>query len=216
MIPFFFVGNPDLKPETSDTLTAGFTYVGSRAKASFDYFDTELENAIAFDLGNFIPPFTYRNIEGTSTREGVNVELAVDLPAGFTPSIAYTYLDAEDDDGENLGGYATDTAFFKLLWQDPGRGLRANLRAEYRGETTPGSADGSFTPSYTLWNLQVSKTLQVGGRKFRLWARADNLTDESDIFRRDAAGDPIPGELQVWEDGRNYHVGVAIEFGSGQ
>ncbi len=211
-IPFFFVGNPDLNPETSDTLTAGFTYFGDRVKASVDYFDTELDNAIAFDFGNFIPPFSFRNIPGISTRQGYNLELTVDLPGGFTPSVAYTKLDAEDADGENLGGFAEDTAFFKLLWQDPGRGLRANLRAEYRGETNPGSFDGSFTPSYTLWNLQASKTLQAAGRKYRLWARVDNLTDESDIFRRDAAGMPIPGELQVWEDGRNYHVGVAIDF----
>jgi outer membrane receptor for ferrienterochelin and colicins len=209
----FFVGNPDLMPETSDSLTAGVTYFGERVKASVDYFDTELDNAIVFDFGRFfIPPFTYKNIPGISTRQGYNLELAVDLPGGFTPSIAYTKLDAEDDDGENIGGFAEDTAFFKLLWQDPGRGLRANLRAEYRGETNPGSFDGSFTPSYTLWNLQASKALRTGGRKFRVWARVDNLFDESDIFRRDSAGMPIPGDLQVWEDGRNYHVGVAIDF----
>lgn len=211
-IPFFFVGNPNLDPETSDTLTVGFTYFGSRVNASIDYFDTELDNAIVFDLGNFIPPFTYKNIPGISTDEGFNAELAIDMPGGFTPSLAVTSLDSEDDDGNNLGGVATETAFLKLLWQDPGRGLRANLRAEYRGEETPGSSDGSFTPSYTLWNLQASKTLQVGGKKVRVWARADNLFDESDIFRRDSAGNPIPGNLQVWEDGRNYHVGVAIDF----
>jgi outer membrane receptor for ferrienterochelin and colicins len=212
VIPFFFVGNPDLEPETSDSLTAGFTYFGSRVSASIDYFDTELDNAIVFDLGNFIPPFSYKNIPGISTREGFNTELAVDLPKGFTPSLAYTYLDAEDEDGEDIGGFATDTAFFKLLWQNPARGLRANLRAEYRGEETPGSFDGTYTPSYTLWSLQVRKTLQPGGRKFQVWAGIDNITDETDIFRRDPAGNPIPGELQVWEDGRNYHVGVTIDF----
>jgi outer membrane receptor for ferrienterochelin and colicins len=213
---FFFVGNPDLKPETSDSLTAGFTYVDDRVKASIDYFDTELDNAIVFDFSGFpFSPITYRNIPGISTRQGFNLELAVDLPGGFTPSIAYTKLDAEDEDGDNLGGFAEDTAFFKLLWQDPGRGLRANLRAEYRGEETADS-DGTFTPSYTLWNLQASKTLQAGGRRYRLWARVDNLFDESDIFRRDASGIPIPGELQVWEDGRNFHVGVAIDLDRGQ
>ena len=214
---FFFVGNPDLKPETSDSLTAGFTYVGDRVKASIDYFDTELDNAIVFDFSGFpFGPITYRNIPGISTRQGFNTELAVDLPGGFTPSIAYTKLDAEDDNGENIGGTAEDTAFFKLLWQDPGRGLRANLRAEYRSEETPGTTDGSYTPSYTLWNLQASKSLEAGGRKFRVWARVDNLTDESDIFRRDSTGAPIPGELQVWEDGRNFHVGVAIDIERGQ
>jgi outer membrane receptor for ferrienterochelin and colicins len=211
-IPFFFVGNPNLDPETSDTLTAGFTYFGSRVNASIDYFDTELDNAIVFDLGNFIPPFSYRNIPGISTRQGFNTELAIDLPGGFTPSIAYTNLDAEDEDGEDIGGHATNTGFFKLLWQNPGRGLRANLRTEYRGEETPGSFDGSFTPSYTLWSFQASKTLRPAGRKFRVWAAVDNITDETNIYRRDAAGNPIPGELQVWEDGRNYHVGVTIDF----
>ena len=209
---FFFVGNPDLQPETSDSLTAGFTYVGDRVKASIDYFDTELDNAITFDFSGFpFGPITYRNIPGISTRQGFNTELAVDLPGGFTPSIAFTKLDAEDDEGESLAGFAEETAFFKLLWQDPGRGLRANLRAEYRSEETA-SSDGTFAPSYTLWNVQASKTLQSGGRRYRLWARVDNLTDETDLFRRDAVGNPIPGELQVWEDGRNFHVGVAIDL----
>lgn len=213
---FFFVGNPDLQPETSDSLTAGFTYVGDRVRASIDYFDTELDNAIVFDFSGFpFAPITYRNIPGISTRQGYNMELAVDLPKGFTPSIAYTKLDAEDDDGESLAGYAEDTAFFKLLWQDPGRGLRANLRAEYRSEETA-SSDGTFAPSYTLWNVQASKTLQAGDRRYRLWARVDNLTDETDLFRRDGAGNPIPGELQVWEDGRNFHVGVAIDLERGR
>ena len=209
---FFFVGNPDLQPETSDSLTAGFTYVSDRVKASIDYFDTELDNAIAFDFSGFpFAPITYRNIPGISTRQGFNTELAVDLPGGFTPSIAYSKLDAEDSDGESLAGFAEDSAFFKLLWQDPGRGLRANLRAEYRSEENA-SSDGTFAPSYTLWNLQASKSLQAGGRRYRLWARADNLTDETGLFRRDDAGNPIPGELQVWEDGRNFRVGVAIDL----
>ena len=209
---FFFVGNPDLQPETSDSLTAGFTYVSDRIKASIDYFDTELDNAITFDFSGFpFSPITYRNIPGISTRQGFNMELAVDLPGGFTPSIAFTKLDAEDDEGESLAGFAEETAFFKLLWQDPGRGLRANLRAEYRSEETA-SSDGTFAPSYTLWNVQASKALQAGGRKYRLWARVDNLTDETDLFRRDATGTPIPGELQVWEDGRNFRVGVSIDL----
>jgi outer membrane receptor for ferrienterochelin and colicins len=213
---FFFRGNPNLQPETSDSLTAGLTYVGERVKASVDYFDTELDNAIVFDFSGFpFGPITYRNIPGISTRQGFNTELAVDLPNGFTPSIAYTRLDAEDSNGEGLAGFAEDTAFAKLLWQNPGRGLRANLRMEYRGEETA-SSDGTFAPSYTLWNAQVSKTLQAGDRKYRFWARVDNITDETDLFRRDAAGNPIPGELQIWEDGRNFHVGVAFDLERGR
>jgi outer membrane receptor for ferrienterochelin and colicins len=212
-IPFFFVGNPDLQPETSETLTVGFTYFGPKLNASIDYFDTELDNAIAFDFGDFIPPFSFRNVVGISTREGFNTELAVSLPGGFTPSFAYTHLEAKGRNGEDLGGVATDSGFFKLLWQNPRLGLRANLRAEHRGEETPGSFDGSFTPAYTLWNLQVSKTFAWGAREIRLWARVDNLFDKTDIFRRDENGAPIPGTPQVWEDGRNFHLGATLHLG---
>lgn len=212
-IPFFFVGNPDLNPETSETLTVGFTYFDRKVQASIDYYDIELDNAIVFDLGNFRPPFTYKNIEGISTREGFNTEFAVNLPGGFVPSIAYSYIEAKDSDGEEIGGFATHSGFVKLLWNHPGLGLRINLRGEYRGEETPGSSDGTYTPAYDLWNLQVSKSFTTASaRKFRIWARVDNLFDETDIFRRDPGGQPIPGELQIWEDGRNYHVGFAVDM----
>ena len=52
----------------------------------------------------------------------------------------------------------------------------------------------------------------MGAREFRVWARVDNLFDKTGIFRRDAAGAPIPGSLQVWEDGRNFHVGISMDL----
>ncbi|MCP4663907.1 MAG: TonB-dependent receptor [bacterium] len=213
-IPYFFVGNPDLNPETSETLTVGFTYFDRKFQAAVDYYDTELDNAIVFDLGDFRPPFTYKNIEGISTREGFNTEFAVNLPGGFVPSIAYSYIEAKDSDGDEIGGFATHSGFVKLLWSHPSLGLRVNLRGEYRGEETPGSSDGSYTPAYELWNLQVSKSfIPNSARKFRVWARVDNLFDETDIYRRDPSGQPLSGDmLQVWEDGRNYHVGVAVDM----
>ncbi len=217
-IPPFFEGNPDLRPETSETLTAGFSYSGSRLRAAVDYFHTELDAAIVFALLRFEPPFfytySYKNVDGVAVREGFNTAWTLDLPGGFVPSLAYTYLTAKDRDAEELAGHATHSVFLKLVWSHSRLDLRANLTGVYHGKETPSSFDGTHTPAYELWNVQVSKSFgSEQKRRFRVWVRIDNLFDETGIYRRGPDGQPLVNEvLQVWEDGRNYHGGVTVEL----
>lgn len=97
--PDFFIGNPDLQPESSKGWDAGVDYAFADGKglASLTYFDSNLENEIFTDFGVF--PFTVDNRPGTSTRDGLEFAFRVDPLEVISLSASYTYTDAKDDNG---------------------------------------------------------------------------------------------------------------------
>jgi vitamin B12 transporter len=97
--PNFFIGNPNLKPETSEGWDAGVDYAfeNGQGLASLTYFDSNLKSEIFTDFTVF--PFTVKNRGGTSTRDGVEASLRY-LPLDSVQlSASYTYTDAKDDNG---------------------------------------------------------------------------------------------------------------------
>ncbi|MCG6923875.1 MAG: TonB-dependent receptor [Acidobacteria bacterium] len=206
----FFKGNPDLKPEISDGFTAGYVYAGRRAQLSVDYYLTKVKNGITFAM---LPTgqFTYDNVRRYDSR-GVNVAGSVTLPGGFTPSASYTYNERKDDEGEELGGYPKHSAFLKLLWANPRLGLRANFRGQINGEVPPGP-DGTFTPSYDVWYVQVEKRFaHMGAYALSVYAQVDNVFDQKDVFLQDENGNPIQGEFQFWLPPRTFQAGVSVDM----
>ncbi len=97
--PNFFVGNPDLQPESSEGWDAGvdYTFADDLGLASLTYFESNLKDEIFTDFGVF--PFTVDNRAGTSTREGVEFSLRVDPTKALSLAASYTYTDAKDDAG---------------------------------------------------------------------------------------------------------------------
>lgn len=97
--PNFFVGNPNLKPESSEGWDAGvdYSFANGRGLASLTYFDSNLENEIFTDFSVF--PFTVDNRAGTSTRDGVEFAFKVDALEDLSLAASYTYTDAKDDSG---------------------------------------------------------------------------------------------------------------------
>lgn len=208
--PPFFVGNPDLQPEVSDGFTGGYTFAGKAAQVSVDGYYTKVENGIIFFQ---LSPnqYTYQNVDRYASK-GFNVSAAVNLPWGFTPSIAYTYNKREDPEGAEVGGYPNHSAFVKLLWANPRLGLRANLRGQINGKVPPG-LDGTYQPSYDLWSAQVSKRFaSLGAYGVNVYAQVDNIFDESDIFLANADGTPVEGQFQVWLAPRTFQVGITLDM----
>lgn len=204
-----FVGNPDLEPERSRTLSVGYTFGGATAQLSADYFRARIEDGITFDLGQL--PFTYRNLN-EYTSQGVNLAVSVQLPGGFAPSASYAYVHREDPSGAEVGGLPTHAAFLKLLWANPRLGLRANLRGQILNEAR--FEDGTSQPPYQVWYAHVSKRLLTGRpAALSVFVQVDNLFNRRNIFRRSATGEPIPGDYQVWLAPRTFLGGVTIELG---
>ena len=204
-----FVGNPNLEPERSATLTAGYAWSSARLQASFDVFRAEVENGITFDLSRL--PFTYGNLSGY-TAKGVNTSVSVNLPFGFVPQVAYSRNTRENAQGQEVFGLPKHSTYVKLLWAEPRLGLRANLRGQIISEAR--FADGTSQPRYQLWNANVTKRFaRRGGYSLGVFAQLDNLFDKTDIFRVNAQGQPIPGDFQVWAAPRAFSAGVNVEFG---
>lgn len=208
--PPFFVGNPDLRPEVSEGLTAGYTFAGRTAQLSLDGYHTQVQNGIAFFQ---LSPgtFTYRNLD-RYTSKGVNLAAALNLKWGLTPSVAYTYNERETPEGAEVGGYPNHSGFLKLLFTNPRLGLRANLRGQWNGQVPPG-VDGTYQPAYSVWYAQVSKRFAgLGSYAVSVYAQVDNLFDEDDVFLANPDGSPVTGQFQVWLAPRAYQFGVNVEL----
>lgn len=205
---FSFVGNPNLRPERSETLSAGYTYAASGTQVAADYFRSNIEDGITFDLRRM--PFTYIN-QRQYTSQGANFSASVTLPHGFVPSVSYAYVHREDDAGVRVGGLPEHTAFLKLLWANPRLGLRVNVR----GQLLSAAAfdDGTSQPAYRVWYARVSKSLVArGAARLQVFFQIDNLLNRKDIFRRSAEGDPIPGDYQVWLAPRTFLAGFTVDL----
>jgi outer membrane receptor for ferrienterochelin and colicins len=210
----FFVGNPDLEPETSDGFTGGYTFAGQSLQFSADYYYTKVQNGIVFDLPPDFPlsPATYKN-EAEFTSQGVNLDASFSLPGGFTPSVSYTYNQRRDGEGQDIGGYPPHAAFVKLLWTNPRLGLRANLRGQIKAETLLDADPKISTPAYSVWYVQVRKRVtSVGSYTMSLYGQVDNLFDTKDVFQLDADGNPIPGEFQFWLAPRGFQAGISVDM----
>jgi outer membrane receptor for ferrienterochelin and colicins len=209
--PPFFVGNPNLLPETSDTFTGGYSYAGPKLQIGVDYSYAKVKNGITF--ANITPSlFTYANVSRYNAK-AFNSSVSVSLPAGFAPSLSYTWLQRENDQGQRLSAYPTNAFFAKLLWSHPRLGLRANFRGQINGEQPPSLTDSSYVPAYDVWYVQVAKKLFTrGAHAIGVFAQVDNLFDEKNIFRVDKNGNPVPNDYQIWLAPRTFQAGITVDM----
>jgi len=91
----FYVGNPNLRPETARGWDAGADYylADRRGTLSASWFRTDLSDLITYDFNVF--PSTVFNVERART-SGVELAGKFDLPGRTKIRLAYTYLDAEN------------------------------------------------------------------------------------------------------------------------
>lgn len=208
---FGFQGNPDLRPEKSETFTGGYAHAGSRVQGSADFFWAKVQDGIAFfQLSPIL--FTYNNVRAYRL-SGVAAQVAVDLPYGFAPSVSYTYNKREDDQGREIGGFPKHSGFAKLLWSNPRLGVRANLRGQLNGKVPVAVGATSYQPAYNVWYAQASKRITARGiYSFNLYAQVSNLFDKKDVFNRDLQGNPRTNEVvQVWLAPRTFLAGITID-----
>jgi vitamin B12 transporter len=95
-----FVPNADLVPESSIGWDVGWeqTFWDGRATVDLTYFNARLEHEIVFVS---LPSFksSVRNLDGTSTRQGVETTAKFRPVDWLTLAGTYTYMDARDDKG---------------------------------------------------------------------------------------------------------------------
>lgn len=189
--PGSFIGNPDLKPETSRGWEAGVDYRVDRVELGLTYFDARLKDEI---FTAFTPSFqsTPRNRTERSTRRGVEATAAADLGDGWRIDAAYTHLRAREGAGLEEVRRPRDTASVNLAW----RGDRAGavLTVRYNGQakdfdfTNPfGGTVRHDMKAFTLVNLAGDWRVREGVTVF---GRIENLFDEDyeEVFTFTSSG----------------------------
>jgi len=186
--PNNFVGNQNLKPESSRGFEVSLRYRGRTIQASLTGFRQKLHDEIIdiFDFDTFL--FSTANRNATSGRSGVEAEFAWQPSDKLRLSAGYAYLDATQPDDSGLtevhelrrprhsGSIAADGALGKVTY---GASLAYVGRHLDQRDTFP--FDRVALGSYWLANARVAFAVRPG---VELFARGSNLLDQryEDVF----------------------------------
>ncbi len=171
--PAFFVGNPDLTPETSLGYNLGYDQELGDWNFSVDYFRSDLKNEIFTDFGVF--PSTARNRTTQSKREGVELAARGSLGDAFDVRASATFLDAKENGIRELRRpkfLASATA----TWT-PMEALSLTLSADHNGsqiDTDFSTFSRVELKAFTLVGLNIGYRLND---VVTLSVRGENLLD---------------------------------------
>jgi vitamin B12 transporter len=154
-----------LKPEESESWEIGVeqSILDNRLTGRVTYFNQDIDNLIQFDQA----AFTNRNL-GDTTQQGLEVGLEATLATWASLSANYTYLDAEDDNGNQLIRRAEHKASGHLRLTPTDR-ARLATSVTYTGKRPDQSGGQRVTlDDYILVSFRggydVTQTVEVFGR----------------------------------------------------
>lgn len=180
--PNTFLGNPQLRPETSVSTELGVGWQQAAREWQLTAFDQRVSDLIGVKLLTAGPvpgtgTYTYENVSKAHL-SGAEASVAQPIATGVSLALSYTYLDATGDDGQRLVQRPRHVAAMRLDWQQ-GR-WRGGLRVEHSGDqllaaTTVG-ASPMPAPDVTLVGAHLTCALPEG---LELTIGVNNLTEVS-------------------------------------
>lgn len=219
------ISNPDLEPETSETIEAGLRWSSDRLDASLVGFDSHYDDFIEQTIvgGNFTPLnptiFQFVNLSGADIY-GAEASFQVRLAAGFRVNTAASFArgDAKNNGAETpLPSIDPVKVVSGIEWREATDRFGTQLVATYSDSKSPsraGQCAGApcFLPdSFVVFDV-------VGW-----WKITDGLTARAGVFN-------VPDEKYWWwsdvrgvsatstfvdaysQPGRNASVSVAMQF----
>ncbi len=176
--PNTYFGNAALVPETNQAVELGAGWSTKTQGLQVMLFHNRVQHLIVPRLlgssagrGQYV----FENID-RARLQGVEVLARTALPAGFKLSANYTYLDAEDGQGQRLEKRPRHAVGMQLDWQrGPWRaGLRSDTQADQvLASNTPGQAAQPI-PSLTRVSAHVAWAMN---KNLEWIAGVDNLTN---------------------------------------
>ncbi len=210
--PGQFIGNPDLEPETSTSFDVGIEHVfmDGSLEWQFAIFKQNLENEIngfVYDPESFL--FTADNMDGKSTRQGIEFSAVYDVTEALALGASYTYTDSSEsteagdvDELRRPQHAGSVTVNYRFLQQR----AQLGLTADYGGSRTdiffppfPEPSESVTLDSY--WLLDFVASYQFGSNT-NAYIRATNLLDEDyeQVFGYQTAGQAA-------------YLGLRVDFG---
>ena len=201
-IPASFDPNPDLKPEESRGFDIGADFaIGDSGRLSLTYFNADLDNEIAgtFDSSTFRSSVT--NLSGKSKRRGLEVEAQYSPSTNLTVSMAYTYTDSKQPDGQIEVRRPRHIGSAAIKYALPGTSGAITLAVDHNGRQedldfrTFNSARVTLR-DYTLVRLAGHYAIT---RNVSLTARAENLLDQDyeEVFSYRPSGRALYAGVQA-------------------
>lgn len=156
-------GNPDLKPEKSNSYELGIEGEKGKNFGKLTYFVNDVKDLITTDTTvTFVPGVgmradsTYLN-EDKADIDGIEFEIGRRLSDKFTVKMNYTYLDATGKTGQRLEGRAKQQGTFQLHYDNIRQnGISAVLWNEWKKDYLY-SSSSHINKTYALWNVSVNK-----------------------------------------------------------
>lgn len=160
--------NANLKPETSEAFDVGVQWQSSdqRLTLGATLFDQETENLIDFSY-----TAGYDNIALADT-QGVELTGAYTLTSWLGVAASYTFIDAEDGNGNELTRLPENTGNVSVSL-DPDGPFSGAVLVQYNGEEA--NVDGTELDSWTRVDLTGSYDLNDS---VEVYGRIENLFDE--------------------------------------
>jgi outer membrane receptor for ferrienterochelin and colicins len=176
--PFTYHGNPEVQPETNDSVELGVGWTDPRASAMLTLFHNQVDNLIVarlFDVVAGRNQYVFDNIDEATLR-GAEASLRALLGGGFWATLNYQYLTAIDGDGQRLEKRPRHSLGARLDWTW-GPWTAGLLMTSTRGQLLASSVPGQPpqpVPTLTLLGAQaqwqVTPIVELG-------LGVDNLTD---------------------------------------
>lgn len=196
------IGNPTLRPESSQSFSAGTVYQQRRFQVGLNLYRNEVNNLIdtysagtpqtADQLANLLASygvplsfnpllnrltFIYLNLNRART-QGVEVNGNVAITRHVGLWGAYTFLNAVDRaTGLPLPQRHRHQGYVKADYNNPRWGLLANVRGTFFSRWPLNPAVGTYGYGYQIWDAYASKRLPRGLQAF---LAIDNLADSRD------------------------------------
>jgi iron complex outermembrane receptor protein len=206
-----------LKPATGTHLELGAKAMlapGVRVNAALFQVRTKDELVVDASSGGRT---SYRNASAT-LRQGGELSLDADFGGGWNAKLAVSALRAIYDEGfgavpegSRLPGIPKTSLYGELGWKDAQGRFGAALETVANGRVyAEDSNTQQAAPGYAIVNARVQASQQLGGWRFKEFARLNNL------FDRGYVGSVIVGDTnrRYYEaaPGRNWILGVSAQY----
>ncbi|GLS05738.1 TonB-dependent receptor [Chitiniphilus shinanonensis] len=194
---YMVLGNPDLKPESSNSWQFGGTLTfRQNLTLDLNLFLNDVKDLIQTDLEHYtvingVAVYTYENIARARTR-GVETSLRWQPLDSLDLSAAYTFTDARDlDTDQMLTRRPRSIARVGADWQALAA-TSVSLRGRYQSSELIDSVSNARSPGWSTWDLKINQALN---RDTTVYFGVNNLFDEQRDFADANDFGPIVGRF---------------------